>query len=149
LGLPVGSFDPTSGRERVHIMRIDRSARAVLRVGVCRVVLAPLVVLSALPLAARGDVITSWNQYLLDNAIREDNKNPSPPGQPVNPYALGDKPPVVSRQLAMIHLAMFDAVNAVERRYQSYAPAPAAGTRSRRSGRPTTSRPRCSRTATR
>jgi hypothetical protein len=85
--------------------------------------------LFALPLAgaARADVITSWNQYLLDNAIREDNKNPNPPGQPVNPYALGDKPPVVARQLAMIHLAMFDAVNGVTRQYQSYGAAPAAG----------------------
>lgn len=106
-------------------MKVRRDALAVLPLGVCRVVLTPLLVLFA-PLAARGDVITSWNQYLLDNAIREDNKNPNPPGQPVNPYALGDKPPVVSRELAMIHLAMFDAVNAVDGRYQSYAPAPAA-----------------------
>jgi hypothetical protein len=107
-------------------MQVRESARRAL-VGVFAAAWSPVVVFCALPsLPVRGDVITSWNQYLLDNAIREDNKNPNPPGQPVNPYALGDKPPVVSRQMAMIHLAMFDAVNAVERRYQSYAPAPAA-----------------------
>lgn len=107
-------------------MELRRSAAAGMP-RVCGVVLIVSGVLSALPLAARADVITSWNQYLLDNVIREDNKNPNPPGQPVNPYALGDKPPVVARQLAMIHLAMFDAVNAVDRQYQSYAPAPAPG----------------------
>ena len=53
---------------------------------------------------ARADTIIDWNNAAL-NAIR----------------AAKTPPPVASRALAMTHIAMFDAVNAVDGGYQSYA----------------------------
>lgn len=54
--------------------------------------------------AARADVVTDWNNVLL-NTIRLKRTNP----------------PVASRQLAMMQIAVFDAVNSVDHPYQSYA----------------------------
>ena len=118
------------GRRDVHIrssegkqMKVRQRAHAALA-GVFGLFLSPAAaLLVALPQAARGDVITSWNKYLLEQVIRPDNKNP-PDGQPSSPEFSGDKPPAVSRQLAMIHGAMFDAVNTVERRYRPYLAQP-------------------------
>jgi hypothetical protein len=54
------------------------------------------------PWSARADVVTDWNAIAV------------PAVQP-----LGGTP-VQSRALAMVHLAMFDALNAIDRRYESY-----------------------------
>lgn len=54
-------------------------------------------------LSVRADIITDWNNAALQ-AIRTG----------------GTPPPMASRNLAMTHIAMFDAVNAVNRKYQSY-----------------------------
>jgi hypothetical protein len=72
------------------------------------------------PTATPDNAIVDWNTYLLGQVIKDDNRNPGPPGSRPDPSAKGDKPPMVSRQLAMIHVAMFNAVNAVEGRFQSY-----------------------------
>lgn len=53
--------------------------------------------------AARADVITDWNSTLL-GAIRTTSANP----------------PRASRQMAMLHLAMYDAVNGIDRRHRPY-----------------------------
>ena len=53
---------------------------------------------------ARADVVTDWNQ----TAIRATEIA----GAPV---------PVQTRVMAMVHAAMFDAVNAIERKYSAYA----------------------------
>lgn len=60
-----------------------------------------LLLLSAF--ASHADVIIDWNNVAL-NTIRAGNVNP----------------PQGSRALAMMHAAMFDAVNAVDPQYQSY-----------------------------
>jgi hypothetical protein len=62
-----------------------------------------LIVLSA-PFAARADVVTDWNQ----TAIRATEIA----GAPV---------PVQTRVMAIVHAAIFDAVNAVNPRYAAYA----------------------------
>ncbi len=54
-------------------------------------------------LAARADIITDWNTVLLA-AIKNESTSP----------------PLASRNLAIVHAAIFDAVNAIERRYDSY-----------------------------
>ena len=63
--------------------------------------------------AARGDVITEWNLQAL-NAVK----------------AANTPPPMAARNLAMVQAAVYDAVNAVDRAYQSYhanvAPQPGA-----------------------
>ncbi len=55
---------------------------------------------------ARADVVTQWNQQVIDTGG-----------------------PQITRTLAMVHIAMFDALNAVEPRYTSYLrlPQPPAG----------------------
>lgn len=53
--------------------------------------------------AARADVVTDWNNVLLDT-IR----------------AVGGGPCPISRSDAMMHVAMFDAINSIERVYDPY-----------------------------
>jgi len=62
-----------------------------------------LVLLSALVSTARADVIMDWNARA--DAIATDKRL---------------TPPVHGRVLAMMHVAMFEAVNAIERRYVPY-----------------------------
>jgi PAP2 superfamily/Dockerin type I domain len=61
-----------------------------------------------------GDVITQWNSAVLE-VVRE-STNVLSTGILVKP-----PPPVVAKQLAMIHGAMFDAVNAIRPDYAGYA----------------------------
>jgi hypothetical protein len=49
---------------------------------------------------ARTDVVTDWNATAV-TAVQ----------------ALGPSTPIQSRALAIVHLAMFDALNAIDRRY--------------------------------
>jgi len=60
----------------------------------------------------RGDVVTDWNAALLQ-AIKNESTSP----------------PLSARNLAIVHAAVFDAVNAIERGYDPYlfSPNPAAG----------------------
>ncbi len=60
--------------------------------------------LLAVPFSAQADVVTDWNQ----TAIRATEIA----GAPV---------PVQTRVLAMVHAAIFDAVNAIDRKYMTYA----------------------------
>ena len=62
-----------------------------------------LVVLLGLLRPAAADVISDWNEKVISLAI-----------------ARGWGPPITERLLDMTHLAIFDAVNAVERGYRSY-----------------------------
>src|SRR6266545_7521857 len=64
------------------------------------------------PISTRADVITDWNTSALD-AIRNESTSP----------------PLAARNLAIIHAAIFDAVNAIERTFDPYLfrPNPAAG----------------------
>ena len=64
----------------------------------------------------RGDVIQDWNAATL-NIIREwtTTSNDPYPGRIVS-----SQPPMVARNLAMIHTAMFDAVNSVQPLYEPY-----------------------------
>jgi len=50
-----------------------------------------------------GDVVTDWNEVLLD-AVRMDRT----------------APPVASRAMAMVHVAIYDAVNGIEQTHESY-----------------------------
>jgi hypothetical protein len=63
---------------------------------VCSVVLAPL--------AARADVVTDWNMTAIRAA-----------------QAAGQPTPMLARHMAMVHAAIYDAVNAIDRRHTAYA----------------------------
>ena len=63
---------------------------------VCSMLLAPL--------AARADVVTDWNL----TAIRASQ-------------AAGQPNPMFARNLAMVHAAIYDAVNAIDRSHTVYA----------------------------
>ncbi len=64
----------------------------------------------------RGDVVQNWNASAL-NVIRAwtGTSNDPYPGRIVP-----SQPPMVARNLAMIHAAMFDAVNAISGKYEPY-----------------------------
>jgi len=65
--------------------------------------------------AAAADVIIDWNEKAVANVL-----------------ARNMGPPTAERVIAMVHLAMFDSINSIERRYQPYAvQLPAAGGTSR------------------
>jgi hypothetical protein len=56
------------------------------------------------PLAARADVVTDWNMTAIRAA-----------------QAAGQPNPMFARNMAMVHAAIYDAVNAVERQHTAYA----------------------------
>src|SRR5215831_5685376 len=58
---------------------------------------------SAIGIPARGDVVTDWNNAALD-AIRTGRT----------------APPIASRSLAILHTAMYDAVNGIARTHEPY-----------------------------
>src|SRR5947209_15667622 len=58
---------------------------------------------------ARADVVTDWNQIMSRTAL-----------------GAGTSPLVTSRVAAIVHAAVFDAVNGIERRYEPIRVAPAA-----------------------
>jgi len=73
------------------------------RLATCLVAALLVLVLSAVSPAARADVITDWNETGVTAVV-----------------AGGLNGLAMSRAMAMIHAAMHDAVNGVERRYTSY-----------------------------
>ena len=64
---------------------------------------ALLVGLAALSGVSRADVVTDWNNVTLD-AIRAKSINP----------------PRATRLLAMVHVAIFDAINGIDRKFEPY-----------------------------
>jgi len=66
----------------------------------------PLLLAAALilPRAAGADVVLDWNELALARVV-----------------AAGQLPPDGARTLALVHVAMFDAVDAIDRRYVPYA----------------------------
>jgi hypothetical protein len=74
-----------------------------------------LVTILLIGTVANADVVTDWNNAALD-AIRNGHT----------------PPPIASRSLAILHVAMYDAVNGIDRTYQPYlvqsaVPASASG----------------------
>ncbi len=64
----------------------------------------------------RGDVVADWNATLLRLVRESTSTAPNAPNVLIKP-----PPPSVARNLAMVHIAMFDAINALEQKYNSYA----------------------------
>src|SRR4030095_15821588 len=75
---------------------IVRSSLFVTCVGIINLV-------SAISIPARADVVTDWNNAALD-AIR----------------AGRTAPPIASRNLAILHAAIYDAVNGIARTHEEY-----------------------------
>ncbi len=71
----------------------SRGARAALEVGLAVFALS-------MAAAARADVVTDWNEFAVP--------------------LVGLRTPTASRALAMMHLAMFDAVDSIDRRFEPY-----------------------------
>ena len=67
--------------------------------------------------ARRGNVIHDWNAATLDIVRQWTTFSNDPYTRRIVP----SQPPMVARNLAMLHTAMFDAVNAVTGTYASYA----------------------------
>ena len=76
--------------------RIPKGSLFVICIGVINLV-------SAIGIPARGDVVTDWNNAALD-AIR----------------AGRTAPPIASRSLAILHVAIYDSVNGIARTHEPY-----------------------------
>ena len=73
------------------------------------------IALAGLPQPASADVITDWNERAVAYVLSR-----------------GMSPPPAERVIAMVHVAMFDAINSIERRYRPYlAQLPATTTTSK------------------
>src|SRR3954470_8553763 len=77
-------------------------AHPARRVGLCLLATAFLALVVAPP--ARADAVTDWN-------VNATNALAAPPGQ---------TPPVMTIHLAMVHGAVYDAVNSIDGRYEPY-----------------------------
>jgi hypothetical protein len=66
--------------------------------------LAAAAVLAAVATPARADVVTDWNQHATDALV----------------VTGAQTPPVSAIHMAMVHGAVYDAVNAIDRRHQPY-----------------------------
>jgi hypothetical protein len=75
-----------------------------------RLVLVAAAFALAAPVSARADAVTDWNTQATTALITN----------------AGMTPPVTAIHLAMVHGAVYDAVNAIDRRYQPYLVAPRA-----------------------
>jgi len=82
------------------------------RVGVLVAVAALLSLALCSP--ARADTVTDWNAHAFSALTA------------APPAGAGQTPPVSTLHLAMVHGAVYDAVNAIDRRYQPYLGAPKA-----------------------
>jgi membrane-associated phospholipid phosphatase len=67
-------------------------------------------------LVRMGNVIADWNAEMLE-AVRESTA----PSSEVPGLLIKPPPPLVAKHLAMLHVAMFDAINAITPQYASYA----------------------------
>src|SRR5262245_10300520 len=76
--------------------RISRGSLFEICIGVINLV-------SAIGIPARGDVVADWNNAALD-AIR----------------AGRTAPPIASRSLAILHVAIYDSVNGIARTHEPY-----------------------------
>ncbi|HBE69318.1 MAG TPA: hypothetical protein DDW52_14320 [Planctomycetaceae bacterium] len=64
----------------------------------------------------RGDLVTDWNAAIL-NVVREWT---TVSDDPYEGRIVPSEPPRVARNMAMMHIAMFDAMNASTREFESY-----------------------------
>ncbi len=72
--------------------------------------------LSTERIVRKGDVVTAWNAALLEVVRETTAPSSTVPGLLIKP-----PPPMVAKYLAMVHGAMFDAMNAVTNQYEAYA----------------------------
>jgi len=77
-----------------------------LQIGRLRAVVCVGLAATLLSAAIKADVVTDWNQITLTT-------QDAVPG--------GFRTPPAGRALAMVHVAIFDSVNAIDRKYTPYA----------------------------
>ncbi len=75
------------------------------------------------PLIGRADVVASWDEIAI-NTIAPPMGTVLPP-----PSTEAEQRPIYATDLATLHVAMYDAVNAIDGRYQPFAAVPHAPTR--------------------
>jgi hypothetical protein len=83
--------------------RKERSMNTLFRTPLFIVYIATINLASSIGSPANGDVVTDWNNAALD-AIR----------------AGSTAPPIASRNLAILHVSIYDAVNGIDRRHEPY-----------------------------
>ena len=83
---------------KMHSMKLRRGR-------LCTVLCVGFAAAGLLSAAAKADVVTDWNQTTLNTLAAVGQRRTPPSG----------------RLLAMVHTAMHDSINAIDRRYEGYA----------------------------
>jgi hypothetical protein len=106
------------GQNMLHPSYILRRPAMVLALYVSCVGLCNMEPSGARAAGEGADVVLEWNAIALEAVIRDHSGTFGPPEQ--------GGPTRASRALAIVHLAMFDAANAIDGTYEPYLPQPAA-----------------------
>src|SRR5215813_2153486 len=85
---------------KIQNSHFNISLRISLRIGFA------LLALISLQVTSLADVVTDWNQITLNTQAAVSGASRTPPA---------------SRALAMVHAAIYDSVNAIDRKYTAYA----------------------------
>ncbi len=97
--------------------RPPRASRISIPVTIA-VLAAMLVVPASASAAEPTDMVLEWNTNAI-NAIQNPNNPPPPPAPQVAP-GLGQVPPLAGVNLAIVHAAIYDAVNAIDGTHEPY-----------------------------
>jgi hypothetical protein len=84
------------------------------KIPILKLLIAPTLVALAVPAVARANAVTDWNAIASTAIV-------APP-----PAGAGQPPPVSALSFAMVHGAVYDAVNAIDRGHQPYLVQPNA-----------------------
>ena len=108
-------------QERARRGRVRRWGAAAIALRACRVVLGGVALLAvlAIPASARADAVTDWNAVAA--AALQASPTATPPAVPG-----AGQGAVSTAHLAVVHGAVYDAVNAIVGCYEPYVSSPAA-----------------------
>jgi hypothetical protein len=89
---------------------MEENMRRLIAYAMSRLVTAAVIgaLVSGVSVSARANVITEWDEKAIAATT------------PLANFGVGTTPYMAQRMMAMVHAAMFDAVNSIERRYRPY-----------------------------
>jgi hypothetical protein len=89
---------------------MEENMRRLIAYAISRLVTAAVIgaLVSGVSVSARANVITEWDEKAIAATT------------PLANFGVGTTPYMAQRMMAMVHAAMFDAVNSIERRYRPY-----------------------------
>jgi hypothetical protein len=92
-------------------LRLRAARKVALLAGTVALALAGVIPIASVSAAEPATILLNWNQYAVE--ALSNAPTATPPGA-------GTTPPVASLHLAMVQLAVYDAVNAIDRGHEPY-----------------------------